>query len=265
MIRMNPRVLLPLLCLGLISCSGPAPDYRQSGEIASSRAPTRVQSPASSARAPHVQEVRFVGEVITGQPVRTQVLTANGEVFDPDLAGNFDLLYQWSRDKAPLPELDLPELPSEYVQAGDWIRCQVRLVDSSGKVLKILHSPLVEVGAYSPLLELAPVTIPPVPGVLEYRISARDDPRNYPPGTDTEGNLVYELIDPPAGEIQLDSGSGRLTWPLTPELIEDLKSPRVIVRFRVSNPFGASVTGEILLQFRSETRTREPGEEETGT
>lgn len=254
-------LILVLVVLGLVACSPSTPDYRKQETPRASPSSNRPRQ-ADSSSGTALKEVHFDGEVITGEPVRLRLLGDDGNLFEPDYREDLKVVYNWSRDKAPLDDPDSSTLPAGYVAAGDWIRCQVQVIDSSGRILKAVTTPLVEVRAYPPALDLSAVVMPEIPGVFTYRIIARDDPRNYPRSPGTTGELKYELLDPRPEGIRLDSATGEITWPLTPEVIEGLQESRVTLRFRVQNAFGSGAEGEITLRFRSRTETRETVEEQ---
>jgi hypothetical protein len=206
---------------------------------------------------PSLDRVVFADRVIAGAPVRTEISDSDGNPFNVDRYPGFTLEYRWFVNQMQVTDVSGDTLPDRYFNSGNLIRCRVLLFGPENRLVKNILSPGVEAVGYPPQLNLPPVTVPSIPGTFTYRISAVDDPRNYPPQSDIPRKLTYRLVAPEGMGIRLNAETGELTWPLTPEIIENLEEPVVTIRFAVENPFRAQATAEIRLQFRSEVRSPE--------
>lgn len=254
------KLLILIIAVCLSFCASETTDYRKKGF--KKKEVTKTKQPLVNVQdkdIPDLKEVKFTSDVMVKNPFKIEIITSDDKVFDSNLHPKYDIKYEWIVNKNKLPDIQTDELSPEYFNAGDWIGCTIRLVNDKGKIFRILISKVHQVTGLPPLLDLQPVIIPDIPGIFTYQITATDAPENYPVLEDNEtfpDNLTYEIISPKDTGIRINPSTGFITWNLTPKIIEGFNH-QVEIKFKVENPFNASIEGVITLQFRTETRQKE--------
>lgn len=102
-----------------------------------------------------------------------------------------------------------------------------------------MHSALLRVRSAPPEIEAVPVQEFTAPGLFRYQIRAKDSDEN---------ELTYKLLSPLDAGILLNSKTGLLQWPISPEALSRY-GQRLEIQFEVDDPDGNRVSGTLTLNL----------------